>query len=80
MSLVSNTGGLSQINLGRSENIDVLNPSNGDLWWNGTELYFYDGNRNTNLLTGGKEQYITYGLVRDNGYLTLGHEQNTYAM
>jgi len=80
LSLVSNTGGLSQINLGRSENIDVLNPSNGDLWWNGTELYFYDGNRNTNLLTGGKEQYITYGLVSDNGYLTLGHEQNTYAM
>ena len=80
LSLGGNTGMISQINLESSGSIDVLNPTDGDLWWNGTELYFFDGDRNTNLLTGGKEEYIVYGLVSDNNYLSLSHNQNTYAM
>jgi len=80
LSLGGNTGMISQINLESSGSIDVLNPTDGDLWWNGTELYFFDGDRNTNLLTGGKEEYIVYGLVSDDNYLSLSHNQNTYAM
>lgn len=39
-----------QIHLASSGGTDVTTPSSGDLWWNGTELYFYDGTQNVDLL------------------------------
>lgn len=32
---------------------DPSSPVSGDLWWNGTQLYFYNGSSNVNLLAGG---------------------------
>ncbi len=53
LKIAANTTGLSQINLTASSAIDVSSPLNGDLWYNGTNLYFYDGSSNTDLLAGG---------------------------
>lgn len=36
-----------------SAGIDPSSPVSGDLWWNGTQLYFYNGSSNVNLLAGG---------------------------
>lgn len=33
--------------------LDPSVPVSGDLWWNGTQLYFYNGSSNVNLLAGG---------------------------
>ncbi len=40
----------SQLHLTSSAGTDVSSPANGDLWWNGTNLYFYDGTNNIDLL------------------------------
>ncbi len=44
------TTGLAQINLTSSSGVDPTAPVSGDLWWNGTNLYFYDGSSNVDLL------------------------------
>ncbi|MBT7349974.1 MerR family DNA-binding transcriptional regulator, partial [candidate division WWE3 bacterium] len=43
----------AQINLTSSLGTDVSAPVSGDFWWNGTNLYFYNGSGNTDLLAGG---------------------------
>ena len=49
----TNDASLSQIRLNSSGGTDVAAPVDGDLWYNGTELFFYDGSTNVDLLAGG---------------------------
>ena len=46
------TASNAQLNLTSSGGTDVSSPSSGDIWWNGTQLYFNDGSQNQDLLTG----------------------------
>lgn len=48
-----NTTTQSQLNLAPSAAVDVATPLNGDMWYNGTNLYFYNGTTNVDILTGG---------------------------
>ncbi len=43
----------ASLNIDSSFGTDVAAPNSGDLWWNGTELFFYDGTSNVDLLGGG---------------------------
>ena len=43
----------SAIQIVSSSATDVSSPNDGDLWYNGTNLYFYNGTSNTDLLAGG---------------------------
>jgi hypothetical protein len=47
------TTGHASINLAPSSAVDVSSPNSGDMWWNGTNLYFYNGSTNKDLLAGG---------------------------
>lgn len=40
---------------------DVSSPNSGDLWWNGTNLYFNDGSSNIDLLAGGGGGFVNGG-------------------
>ncbi|MCD4811001.1 tail fiber domain-containing protein [bacterium] len=51
--LAPTTASSSQLRLETSAGIDPTSPNSGDLWWNGTELYFYDGSTSNDLLAGG---------------------------
>ncbi|MEI6690337.1 MAG: hypothetical protein WCL07_01160, partial [bacterium] len=43
LDLAAATLGKSQLNLSSSAGINPTSPLNGDFWWNGTNLNFYDG-------------------------------------
>ena len=61
------TAGSAQINLTSSSGVNPSAPVSGDLWWNGTSLYFYNGTANIDLLAisqGGES------LFTDSGSLT----------
>lgn len=47
------TTSYAQLNLTSSAGTDVASPVSGDLWWNGTNLYFFDGTSTSDLLVGG---------------------------
>ena len=47
------TTSAASIRITSSAATDVASPVTGDLWWNGTNLYFYNGTANTDLLAGG---------------------------
>jgi hypothetical protein len=47
------TTSYAQLNLESSEGVDPSSPVEGDLWWNGTNLYFFDGTSTSDLLVGG---------------------------
>lgn len=47
------TTALASLRLTASSAVDVSSPNAGDLWFNGTNLYFYNGSSNTDLLAGG---------------------------
>lgn len=47
------TASLASINIATSGGTNPTTPSSGDLWWNGTNLYFYNGSTNKDLLAGG---------------------------
>lgn len=53
LKIFSSTASVSHLQLVTSSGTDVSSPNNGDLWYNGTNLYFYDGTSNTDLLAGG---------------------------
>jgi hypothetical protein len=51
------------------------------MWWNGTNLFFYDGAQTVDLLTaggGGSNVLSSYGSVANQGYLNLQHDTNSY--
>lgn len=50
LTLGANTTSVAQINLNPSSAVNVSAPTSGDMWWNGTNLYFYNGSANENLL------------------------------
>ena len=79
LSLGANTNTVPQMNFASSNGVDLDAPVNGDLWWNGTNLYFFDGNEKIDLL-GKKDRFVVYGLTPHNGFLNLDHNQNTYSM
>src|SRR5579862_127501 len=64
----ANTTALSQLNLASSSGTDVTSPNDGDLWYNGTNLYFRNGSTSKDLLAGGgggitgsgTATYVTY--------------------
>lgn len=41
------------LRLASSGGTNISSPVSGDLWWNGTNLYFFDGSVNVDLLAGG---------------------------
>ena len=50
LTLGANTTSVAQLNLTASAAVNVSAPSSGDMWWNGTNLYFNNGIANENLL------------------------------
>jgi hypothetical protein len=46
-------GTLASVRLESSGGTNVSSPVSGDLWWNGTNLFFNDGSSNIDLLAGG---------------------------
>lgn len=48
-----NTTAKSQIRLLPSSTVNVTSPVNGDIWYNGTQVYFYNGTDNIDLLDRG---------------------------
>lgn len=47
------TTSYAQLNLASSDGTDPASPVSGDMWWNGTNLYFFDGTSTEDLLAGG---------------------------
>ncbi len=78
LSLGASTSTVAQINL--ASGFDVAAPNTGDLWWNGTGLYFYDGSNSVDLLTsgGGSNVLSGYGTTANAGYLNVEHDTNSY--
>jgi hypothetical protein len=79
LDIAAATTGKAQINLTTSGGTDVSAPGSGDLWWNGTNLYFYNGAINKDLLAagsggpwtdGGSYVYTTAGEVLNLGGVT----------
>lgn len=50
LTLGANTTTVAQVNFNASAAVNVTAPVSGDMWWNGTSLYFYNGSANENLL------------------------------
>ena len=79
LTLGANSASVAQLNLTSSAGIDVTAPTSGDLWWNGSNLYFYDGSDNIDLLTGnGGDLFSENGSVSNGSYLNVNHAGNTY--
>ncbi|MBU1119768.1 hypothetical protein KKA50_01040, partial [Patescibacteria group bacterium] len=79
LSLGASTGTVAQINL--AAGLDVALPSSGDMWWNGTSLYFFDGSTSVDLLTaggGGSNVLSNYGMVSNGTYIGVTHDTNSY--
>ncbi len=54
LALSAATVNKAQIKLASSTGVDVSSPSEGDLWWNGDNLYFNNGVDDIDLLTTGR--------------------------
>jgi len=83
LSLGANTSTVAQLNLAASSAVDVSSPNTGDLWYNGTNLYFYDGTNNIDLLVGGGAGaglFSGHGSVANGGYLNVAHNEGTYSI
>jgi fibronectin-binding autotransporter adhesin len=70
LNMAASVSSKAQIHL--DNGADVTSPlANGDLWYNGTQLYFRSGGANTNLLAaGGSSQWTTLG---SNIYFNTGN-------
>ena len=79
LTLGASTGTVAQINL--ASGLDVSAPNTGDMWWNGTNLYFFDGSTSVDLLTaggGGSNVLSNYGTVSNGTYIGVTHDTNSY--
>lgn len=79
LTLGASSSGVAQLNF--TSGFDVSAPNTGDMWWNGTNLFFYDGTQSVDLLTsggGGSDVLSVYGSVANAGYLNLAHDTNSY--
>lgn len=61
LDILAATADSGQINLTTSAGVNPSSPVSGDLWWNGTNLYFYDGSTNNDLLVTGSTSLFTDG-------------------
>ncbi len=61
------TSSRAQMNLASSGGVNPSSPANGDLWWNGTNLYFRTGSSTVDLLVGST---MTGSLFTDGGATT----------
>ncbi|MFQ5492568.1 MAG: hypothetical protein ACE5DX_00190 [Candidatus Dojkabacteria bacterium] len=61
LDITAPTTASAQLNLSPSIAVDPSAPVDGDMWYNGTNLYFYDGSSNTDLLAGGGSTLFTDG-------------------
>lgn len=59
-SFAANTTSLPSVTFGASAGIDVSSPTNGMVWWNGTQLYFMDGSQNRDLLRPRSREVIVF--------------------
>jgi hypothetical protein len=83
LSLGANTSSVAQLNFAASSAIDVSTPNTGDLWYNGTNLYFYDGTDHIDLLVGNSDGvglFSEYGSVDNGSYLNVAHNDDTYSI
>ncbi|MHC1716650.1 MAG: LamG-like jellyroll fold domain-containing protein [Candidatus Dojkabacteria bacterium] len=82
VSIGANSTSAAQINLTSSGGVDVTAPGSGDLWWNGTNLYFFDGSSNVDLLVGGAGGglYTADGSVASGSYLNVAHGEVTFSL
>lgn len=62
----------AQINLSSSSGVNPSAPVNGDLWWNGTNLYFYNGSSNIDLLAGALWTNGTNGYFSNTEAIIIG--------
>jgi len=79
LTLGASSSTVAQINL--DAGFDVVAPNSGDMWWNGTSLYFYDGSNSVDLLTaggGGSNVLSNYGTVSNGTYIGVAHDTNSY--
>ena len=78
LTLGASTSGVAQLNF--ASGFDVSAPNTGDMWWNGTSLFFYDGSTSVDLLTagGGSEVLSSYGTASNTGYINVQHNTNSY--
>ena len=78
LTLGASNSSLAQIHL--TAGYDVSSPTSGDMWWDGTSLYFYDGSSSVDLLTsgGGANVLSSYGSAATGGYINLEHDSNSY--
>jgi hypothetical protein len=53
LTTAANTTTTASLKLNASAGVNVTSPTTGMLWWNGTNLYFYNGSSNVDLLAGG---------------------------
>jgi len=65
----------SSLNIGTSTGVDPLTPSDGDVWWNGTNLYFNNAGSNVDLLGGG-----SFSVLAGNGIGVTGGNPATVAL
>lgn len=61
----------SSLNIPSSSGTNVTSPTSGDLWWNGTNLYFYNGSANKDLLSGGSGTVTSVGLSSPNKTISV---------
>ena len=62
------TASTASLNLQPSSAVNPSTPNSGDLWWNGTNLYFYNGSTNKDLLAGGGSMvYPGAGIANSTG-------------
>lgn len=72
LDIAANTTAKSQLNLTTSAGTNVSAPNSGDLWWNGTNLYFYNGSINKDLLASGGSVAGSDGQVQYNNGGSFG--------
>jgi hypothetical protein len=69
LDIAAPTTARAQINLTPSAAVDPATPNSGDLWWNGANLYFYDGATSNDLLASNSVAWDDISAPTDN--LTL---------
>lgn len=66
LDLAAATSVSASLNISNSSGVNPSSPGSGDLWWNGTSLYFYNGSSSVDLLTGASPITSSGGLIRPN--------------
>jgi len=82
--LAANTTNTPQIRFTSSAGVDLSSPTSGDLWFNGTELNFYNGSETINLLSNPINYFGTQlfsganSTLADGDYIEVTHNADSY--